>query len=567
MPNVDGIVSDIRNAQSLFKNRKKSGGDHGSTDELEARLSEKITRKLKNLPYVDTPGGDTLYAAVGDSGFSDTCKQLIINAIDALLLADPDDDESAAGAKTCQKWIKVEAWAPQYLIDTLNDPSKSLGSKQQAVADFLTLGGITSCHEQTRKWWLAAILACHFKRGWPTYNSIYNTMEEFKAMIVASKKKWPFHKIKDYGADPESMPTNVYKHIYADGGPAGVKIPRLAEIANHHIPLRSNSKLIINENKRKAAGDRSYYGPRRCDESSAAETRESEPAWAVRLQNRLSRIDTNAHEQIQSSGSRVEIAPAASKVVLPTVDEGEVVPAWAKQLCLRMDKLESTENIQPEPERVGKAALQSKLGLRANKNIRLLASDSKDGPAGDVPADDVKDKASGGTEPSSAKNTKDMTTEELEAYVLEQMKSVEERRKELREEKRKAQQAAKAKEKADKLAAKGGAGGGPKATAKAKAKAVLKKPASATDSKKRKAGSDAIEWTKKTKPPLPPENDTTVVHYNGGTIFKYPLKKIYRFIRERGVYKTELQRRWKDCRKTAWLDGIKAIDDFQKKRK
>ena len=83
---------------------------------------------------------------------------------------------------------------------------------------------------------------------------------------------------------------------------------------------------------------------------------------------------------------------------------------------------------------------------------------------------------------------------------------------------------------------------------------ALKRPASA-----------ALEWAKKAKPPCPNEDDTSPLHCNGGTIYKDPLKRVYRAIRMRGKYDTETRRSWKKGRSEAWNDCLTAIDAYHKK--
>ena len=90
-----------------------------------------------------------------------------------------------------------------------------------------------------------------------------------------------------------------------------------------------------------------------------------------------------------------------------------------------------------------------------------------------------------------------------------------------------------------------------------KVKTVNKKPASM-----------AKVWSGAGKPPLSFVGDGPV-DYKGGRIYKDNNKKMWRIIRERGVYKTECQCTWKGGTpdKASWEGALRKMDIYKPAKK
>ena len=226
----------------MIKSRESASG-HGPVDTtaLQAKLTGQVVIKISNLQSLDMLASTALFDAINASSLRDECKQKLITAVDAKILDAPC---AAVDSSLTQRNTNPESWSSAPLLEALQDQRKSLAVKLQILADYMTSLGINHPHEQTLKWWYAMVLAFHYTTGWPTYRSIFEHLEVLKNNVEASRKRWPFPVLKTYPKNPSQLPDEQYVHIFGSDIIGTVEIPRLAVIANHHIPLRKNSKLL-----------------------------------------------------------------------------------------------------------------------------------------------------------------------------------------------------------------------------------------------------------------------------------------------------------------------------------
>ena len=244
MTSITDLITEIHSVAPLVVSRSAVTSDPDVIALLQLRLRTTLITRVNALPSIDGSGASLLFQAIADSGFDQEGKLRIGDAIDAKLASAPLPSTRATTA--CgQKLIHVQSYCPDDVHAKFDDQRISLDSKIQLAADFLTRSGCNQPCEQTYKWWLAAILALHFKESFPSYPAVYAMLADFKEKVDASRKNFPFPLIFAYPSSPAQLPTAVIAHIYtASDIRSNAPIPRLAQIANHHIPLRKNSKLL-----------------------------------------------------------------------------------------------------------------------------------------------------------------------------------------------------------------------------------------------------------------------------------------------------------------------------------
>jgi hypothetical protein len=135
----------------------------------------------------------------------------------------------------------------------IRDPKATLPSICDIILKRLHRLGLTFVDEQTVKWVVSVALHANFDNGggFPNYHSIYDLVRDYKAQNSSTRKPYPHDLVVVYPETPSGLPDAMAKFAYdSDDPPCGVDLPRLSNIANNHIPLRSNSMLL----KREAQG-------------------------------------------------------------------------------------------------------------------------------------------------------------------------------------------------------------------------------------------------------------------------------------------------------------------------
>ena len=92
------------------------------------------------------------------------------------------------------------------------------------------------------------MLLSHFQ-VWPRYKLVNELLQSCKKEVTAHRKKFASPPMSVYPKQPTALPQPIFDHIFGDEPPLMVSIDRFNAIANAHVPLRKNSKLIKEESK------------------------------------------------------------------------------------------------------------------------------------------------------------------------------------------------------------------------------------------------------------------------------------------------------------------------------
>ena len=236
---ADDIKRELRDLQDMVQSR---ADDLNYSSSLDVCLIQGLVSKVSQLATLLTTDATDLFKLVKALGMPDTVKSQLKEAIEIKL------------AGTSQSI--VTSAKPQYLEDInnyfteaewglLENSTCSYQSKVQIVVDRLVSLQLVSLHEQTVKFAVALLLAVHFGQNWPSYQSVYTMVGDFKKCFGASVKNG-FCKLVRYPVQPSMLARDMYDKAYPnpDQPPVCKDIERLKMIATLHIPLRSTSALL-----------------------------------------------------------------------------------------------------------------------------------------------------------------------------------------------------------------------------------------------------------------------------------------------------------------------------------
>jgi hypothetical protein len=613
MRTIADIASELAGIKTSLAKRQSAGGGAQSSIDLEAKMAMQVARGITNLPAIDTKGAELLFDAIATAGIAEANLEMLTKAVDDKLDLALDSVEANAKADTnTQKLLNPESWMTESLYQLANDPKKSFDMKLQGGVDFLSTCGVTHPSEKTSGVWLAFFVCLHFTAGLPKYSMLFNYLKDFKAML--GQQKFPFPRICNYPKTPEGLPNAVYNHIFSDDAPPmQVSVPRLRDIANNHIPLRRNSKLLLRDDEphRPIRAEASVGFDRRMLQSPQVRRGLTSASGSRNNMECKTEVDDVLHTD-HASGCGVEapkpqwaseLIEALRGVSLPTLQASssgyrkavsslemtEDRPAWANELLQDLRGVGGVAKAEPIVEETHSPTMNRLAArLRPRGNLSLRHTDTtatntvKPEPIDDLNAtkaepDDTAVDATGIIDGHAR-----LSTEAYEAAASDALKSVKARRADEAAERKRIQTEADKLKKAnkqaelDKLANDRAADKAAQAAARDAKKAgrtAIKRPASASSSTKsgrptsggtsalKRPAASVVVYTKQKPPKCPKIADEGSIEYNGGKI--YLGKFAFRVIRKLRDYYSERQFSHRLDRSTAWKSSLMAIDQYR----
>lgn len=245
------LVAEMSGVSALVDSRKLAGGMR--PDHLQQRLASSMASKIAQLVTLDPNGARQLLDAAHSCNYG-IGQAIVVAAIDAKLEQQLDDEPQAQVSKRQQLLTDCQHYVTSDFMTSMRSSRTRIDVKLQVAAEYLAnVLGCTHPHEQTFKYWLTLVLLSHFDT-WPTYHNVFAYLNQFKADLAACRKKPPFAAIAKYPKVPHELPDAVFNVIYADAPPIVVSIDRFKVTAQAHVPLRKNSKLLLNESRALKAG-------------------------------------------------------------------------------------------------------------------------------------------------------------------------------------------------------------------------------------------------------------------------------------------------------------------------
>ena len=242
MASVTSIISEMADVQALLNKSISDTSKEGMIANLKA--------KIEALPIFDNAAALRLTSAVDAAMMPKTFTTSLMASIDLRL----------AKGLLVGKGKSSQAMVPQELTYILNfltamdwvqleEPQASPSKMMEVVGQRLSKLGIRSLHEQTVKAAVAVVLwlVRHNTHNWPRYSLIYQWLCEFKRNFQVMKTPWELQMIVKFPMEPRGLPDDIFAHCYiGDDQPIRKELLGFQQLSDH-IPLRSNSALLLRE--------------------------------------------------------------------------------------------------------------------------------------------------------------------------------------------------------------------------------------------------------------------------------------------------------------------------------
>ena len=253
---IDDIISEMASIKTYIDARPVAVGVDTDSESVKHRLASTVAMKITSINTLNTIDAGRIQSAIPKDILSAASVQLIVQSIDARLqqLAPMTESRTLKVQQVSKKpWLLMTLELSNYL----QDKSKSLTSKiDMCVTHFKSKCGISNPHEQTYKWVLATLVSWHFEQ-FPKYRDVFGLLGDVKQAwkSAIASNDCPF-RIVEYPDDPTLLPPIMQTIIFEGNQPNTTEPPRIYQLANFHIPLRSSSKLLTNEMRKDADQNR-----------------------------------------------------------------------------------------------------------------------------------------------------------------------------------------------------------------------------------------------------------------------------------------------------------------------
>ena len=245
MPNfdIDDVLAEATQVAQLLQSRPPT-----ERDQLGQGLLKGILFKLDGMRLT---AGDVIKFSVVLGNLPSELAAQLQSSLDSKLVQDMQTTDTIAlhPSSISQRLIYIHNYLTEKQWATLEDPSSSWGLKVSVLVGVLRKLGVVFLHEQTVKWTVGLLVTLQSDRAQclPKYKVIFQAVEDFKSAFRSSVPG-KNSKIREFPEDPRSLPDEFYKTVWNTGEePITKELPRLAQVANQHIPLRKTSKLLTAE--------------------------------------------------------------------------------------------------------------------------------------------------------------------------------------------------------------------------------------------------------------------------------------------------------------------------------
>lgn len=230
---VQSLVEELHHTESLVQKRPQLA------ESLVANLESKLTACGHLLP------GDlvALYQVLEDSQL----QQNHVKALCAIL------DQKANGSiggpmKTTLAPVSFD-WPQNYLTKEdweALDKANTWQAIDLLVSRYQSLG-IHSVKESTKKAAIGLVVWLQVQKTGkiPFYTCIYQMVQHFTDAFQVKKPEARLCHTTVFPENPKDLPPNVLKAIYGENMPEARYCQGLANLVQHHIPVRSTSKLLV----------------------------------------------------------------------------------------------------------------------------------------------------------------------------------------------------------------------------------------------------------------------------------------------------------------------------------
>lgn len=240
---TDAAIKEINSVSNLFRSR--SGvGIASSNLVLQKSFADTLIGIINGIKVFGPGEGSQLMDALKDKPYGDVHTPRLCEHIDAKMQSCHRAPATGANSNVKQllkhwwHYVTAKDWA------VLVDPKQSWNLKMTTLVERGISVGCVDPDEQSLKWLLATLLLAHYPEI-PTYQQIYNKLQDLKQSYAAERKSVPHEQLATFPEDPKELPASIFNAAYPDEAdkPLKLVIQGINTVAEN-IPLRKNSKLL-----------------------------------------------------------------------------------------------------------------------------------------------------------------------------------------------------------------------------------------------------------------------------------------------------------------------------------
>ena len=236
------VIKEINSVKAVARARRGLDVD-GVNPTLMASFVDCIVKQINATVAFSTQDAGQVFDALADSPYGDQTR-IVIAAIEARLKSSQSGDTGNAAIGGPTQHLKCWwAYCLQSDWDFIRNKQHSWNAKMTRLVDRGMSLGVNHPDEQCLKWLLALLLiACYDEL--PDYKIIFAKLYDLKQAFIAERKSYPLAHVAVYPPTPAELSADMFNHAYGDEQPVTVELHGINTIAENHIPLRKNSKLL-----------------------------------------------------------------------------------------------------------------------------------------------------------------------------------------------------------------------------------------------------------------------------------------------------------------------------------
>jgi hypothetical protein len=209
-------------------------------------MAKGLSHKVAGLPHVSVTMAVSIISALKACPFGDADRKLVTAALEARLSKPSSPVTATVNTSKGQVLLAITEYLTAKDWAVIDNPVSTSNDVSLCVIARLHKLGMSRIHEQTARY-VVALLACKSaerSRQFPSYVDIHNNLLKFKQDFYNTEAALA-ERLDQYPTSPRLLPTALYDQAYDDiDPPISVVVPRLHVVAQHHIPMRSSSKLL-----------------------------------------------------------------------------------------------------------------------------------------------------------------------------------------------------------------------------------------------------------------------------------------------------------------------------------
>ena len=188
---VADIMKELADTSKFIELRGSSGTV--DTGRLEVSMIAAITNKIAIVKPFSAIDAFNVTEKVNETSLSEAAKQTLHTSVDNRLsgtVAGHQSETTATGITgqlltASNRYLTASDW------EWIDDPRSDIHRMMIRVASRYGRLGLRSCHEQTKRWAIAALIHVVFRQRsrWPSYSELKGWVDDFMVYMLRQKKQ------------------------------------------------------------------------------------------------------------------------------------------------------------------------------------------------------------------------------------------------------------------------------------------------------------------------------------------------------------------------------------------